>query len=82
VGISHWTVWRTLQENLLHRYHIQRVQSLSPNDFAITENSLFHATILMTDECCFTRDGILNYHNKHHWADANPHAIYQMNSQY
>jgi hypothetical protein len=37
---------------------------------------------VMTDECCFTRDGILNYHNTHHWADANPHAICQMNSQY
>jgi hypothetical protein len=88
VGLSHWTVWRTLQENLLHSYHIQRVQSLSPNDFAhrrrffrwlqrkITENPLFHATILiMSDKCCFTRDGILNYHNTYHWADANPHAI-------
>jgi hypothetical protein len=87
VGISHWTVWRTLQENLLHSY-IQRVQSLSPNDFVhrrrffrwlqrkITENPLFHATILiMSDEYCFTRDGILNYHNTYHWAGANPHAI-------
>jgi DNA-binding Lrp family transcriptional regulator len=27
VGISHWTVWRTLQENLLHSY-IQRVQTI------------------------------------------------------
>ncbi|RZC40028.1 hypothetical protein BDFB_015094, partial [Asbolus verrucosus] len=72
-----------LKENLLHPYHIQRVQSLSPNDFPprrfcrwfqrkITDNPLFHATILMTDECCFTRDGILNYHNTHYW----------MNSQY
>ena len=35
----------------------------------------------MTDECCFTRNGISNYHNSHVWAYENPHAIHQSNFQ-
>ena len=31
----------------------------------------------MTDECCFTREGVKTFHNAHCWADVNPHAIYQ-----
>lgn len=93
VGVSHWTVWRTLRESLLYPYHLQRVQSLSPNDFIPRQNFCrwivnsnnetpgFLSSILMTDECCFTRDGILNFHNTHRWADANPHAIYETHFQ-
>jgi hypothetical protein len=88
-GVSHWTVWRTLKESLLYPYHFQRVQSLSTHDFPqrqrfcewllqkFNQDPLFHNQILMTDECCFTRDGIQNFHNTHHWADVNPHVIHQ-----
>jgi hypothetical protein len=65
VGVSHWTVWRTLMGSLLYPYHVQSVQSLSPNDFIPRrnfceclldrngDNPLFHSEILMTYECCF-----------------------------
>jgi hypothetical protein len=88
-GVSHWTVWRTLKESLLYPYHFQRVQSLSAHDFPqrqrfcewllqkFNQDPLFHNQILMTDECCFTRDGIQNFHNTHHWADVNPQVIHQ-----
>ncbi|KAJ8954452.1 hypothetical protein NQ318_011128 [Aromia moschata] len=33
--------------------------------------------ILFTDEACFTRRGITNFHNEHVYADENPHAIKQ-----
>jgi len=26
------------------------------------------------DEACFTREGIINNHNSHVWAEANPHT--------
>lgn len=94
VGVSHWTVWRTLKESLLYPYHVQRVQSLTANDFCprrrfcewlvrmSDQNPLFHCNILMTDECCFTRNGILHFHNTHHWAEANPHIIHQSHFQH
>ncbi|RZB40800.1 DDE 3 and/or HTH Tnp Tc3 2 domain containing protein [Asbolus verrucosus] len=94
VGVNHWTVWRTLKESLLYPYHVQRVQSLSANDFhprrrfcewlvrRSDQNPLFHSEILMTHECCFTRNGILNFHNTHHWAEVNPHIIHQSHFQH
>ncbi|KAL2737591.1 transposase-like protein [Vespula squamosa] len=38
-------------------------------------NQHFLSTILFTDEVEFSRDGIMNFHNAHHWAEDNPHAI-------
>jgi hypothetical protein len=81
-GISRDVVMRTLQEQLLYPYHIQRVQALVPEDYPKrTEfcqwfqhqqdrNELFSRNILACDESLFTRDGIMNYHNAHVWADA------------
>ena len=34
------------------------------------------------DECCFSRNGVLNFHNYHTWAEFNPHAIRQNNFQH
>ncbi|RZC33201.1 hypothetical protein BDFB_014725, partial [Asbolus verrucosus] len=31
--VSLWTIWRTLHEQLLYPYHVQRVQALRPTDF-------------------------------------------------
>lgn len=92
-GVSHTTVHRVLQDNLLHPYHIQRVQDLLPRDFLVRSvfsqwivdtslvNDNFISNILATDECCFTRGGILNIHNTHSWAQENPHDIHQGNFQ-
>lgn len=33
VGVSPWTVWKILKENLLYPYHIQRVQNLEAADY-------------------------------------------------
>ena len=37
-------------------------------------NINFIGTILFTDEAGFTKNGMINLHNKHVWADENPHA--------
>jgi hypothetical protein len=59
-----------VEEEILHLfflylYYLQRVQSLSANDYShrqrfcewplqrFNQNPLFHCLILMTDECCF-----------------------------
>lgn len=44
-------------------------------------NLNFSNLILFTDEAGFTRDGIINSHNLHFWADENPHAIIQTKHQ-
>lgn len=94
VGVSHDTVWKILRENLLYPYHIQRVQALNDADYPARVNFCqwllqqtaqdphFPCKILMTDECCFTRNGIINFHNTHVWADENPHAIRRHNFQH
>lgn len=86
VGVSKDVVHRTLKEQQLHSYHIQKVQDLlAPDldqrlDFCrfITEQRQqdvnFAKHILFTDEACFTRSGVTNLHNEHVYADENPHA--------
>jgi hypothetical protein len=32
MGVSNFTIWRTLQKQGLHPYHLQRVQHLKPED--------------------------------------------------
>jgi hypothetical protein len=32
MGVSSFTIWRTLHEQGLHPYHLQRVQHLKPED--------------------------------------------------
>ncbi|RZC27676.1 hypothetical protein BDFB_015033 [Asbolus verrucosus] len=90
--MSPWTIWSTLHE-LLYPYHIQRVQGLRPTDFApwrafckkfcgrCRNYPAFAGRILVTDESCFTRLGIVNFHNVHMWTDANPHAYRQQHLQ-
>ena len=89
VGVSHWTVLRTFREQLLYPYHVQRVQCLLPNDYPprvifcewlqqqCAQNQHFLSNILVTDEACFTRNGIMNFHNTHTWAVENPKTIQQ-----
>ena len=38
--------------------------------------------VLFADEAHFTRDGIFNTHNFHHWAADNPHGTHKHSYQY
>lgn len=76
-----------LNEQLLHPYHVQKVQELLPTDppMRLTfcqfirnkriRDPNFCRKILFTDEACFTRSGVTNLHNEHIYSDENPHAI-------
>ena len=85
-GLSQSTVWRTLRHELLHPFHVQRVQALIPRDYPLRVNFCewllhqhhlnpnFTMNILVTDEAIFTRNGIHNFHNTHYWSLENPHV--------
>lgn len=93
VGVSSSSVWRTLHEQLLYPYHIQRVQALCPGDYPrrlefsqwflnkIAHNYNFCNSVLFTDEASFTRTGIFNTHNMHYWDDENPHTTWNRGHQ-
>lgn len=80
-------VHRTLQNNGLYPFHLTPVQDLLPGDAQRRvefcqwllrqqeEDEVFIKNILWTDEAQFTRDGVTNHHNLHHWSDSNPHLI-------
>jgi hypothetical protein len=86
-NVSHMTVWRVLHRQLLYPYHLQRVQGLGPADFPAIEdfcqwlvhqcalNPFFVSSVLFTDEAAFIRNGIINFHSNHLWAEKNPHAV-------
>lgn len=86
-NVSGTTVWRILNTNRLYPYHLQRVQGLSAADFPnrmqfsqwflhkLIHTPNFSSSIIFTDESTFTRNGIINFHNMHLWAEENPHGI-------
>lgn len=85
--VSQFTIWRTLNEQGLHPYHVQRVQALQPGDplrrqvycrwilNKVNQQRNFLMHLLSTDEAGFTREGIFNSRNTHIWSDENPHAF-------
>lgn len=93
IGVSSFVVWRTLKEQGLHPYHIQKVQALYPGDEEkrvefcewmiqkCVDIPDFLKILLYTDEASFTRDGVFNMHNTHIWSDENPHAIRETGHQ-
>lgn len=93
LGLTQSTVWRTLHEQLLYPFHFQRVQTMNPNDYParlefcrwfmhkVGQNHHFPHSVLFTDECSFTRDGLFNTHNFHYWDEANPHVTWNRGSQ-
>lgn len=92
VGVSHTVVHRTLKEERLRPYHIQRVQALEEQDcpprrefsewFLLqSAHHDFVNKILVTDEACFTRDGVTNFHNMHTWSVLNPRQVVATHSQ-
>lgn len=93
IDLSQASIWRTIHENELTPFHIQKVQDLRPEDFPnrlnfchwlIRQSRLypgFTRDILVCDESHFTRDGIMNAHNMHYWSRENPHVIRRTNFQ-
>lgn len=93
VGVSKNVVHRVLQEQMLYPYHVQGVQELllADPDARLAfcrfiqerraEDMNFHNKILFTDEACFTRRGMTNFHNEHVYADENPHVSKQRHFQ-
>jgi hypothetical protein len=41
----------------------------------------FPSLMMLMDEAAITRDGIINFHNSHEWADENFHATFQSRHQ-
>ena len=90
---SNSTVHNVLRESLLRPYHIFKVQPLYDNDNLsrvhfcntilnkIQEDGDFIRRIIWSDESTFTRDGVFNTHNSHHWADQNPHVFREYGHQ-
>jgi hypothetical protein len=84
-GLSQSAVWRVLRENSLNPFHLQPVQGLQPRDkerrldycrwllHRVVDEPDFLNRVLWTDEAEFTRDGAMNLHNLHVWAEENPH---------
>ncbi|GFW07589.1 DUF4817 domain-containing protein [Trichonephila clavipes] len=82
-GRSPTTIHRVLQGTALHPFHVQRVQSLQPDDpprrvtFAqwflnqIAADMHFASSVLFCDEATFSREGVFNTHM---WALNNPHS--------
>lgn len=92
-GISKSTTHRILKRHGYHPYHVQRVQTLEPRDYAarvrfcrtmiakINEDPNFFDTILWSDESSCRKDGYINLHNVHSWAIENPHEMREDRSQ-
>lgn len=93
-NVSHVAVWNVLRSHELHPFRYQRVQGLLPEDYPhrvnfcrwyldkIRYNRHFPSSILFTDEATFTREGIFNHQNWHHWAEENPHNITENKHQH
>lgn len=91
---SQCLVHAVLQEQLLHPYHFQKVHAMSPNDYPARleycnwflqkqrEDNTFISRVLFSDESGFSRDGVINSHNLHFWAEENPHVIIQTKNQH
>lgn len=94
MGIHHSTVHGILTRDGMHPYHFTKVQRLMPGDHQrrlnyceqlLQENNVnanFVPSVLWTDECTFTRDGMFNFHNYHYWAHENPHVTWDGKSQH
>ncbi|XP_066590841.1 histone-lysine N-methyltransferase SETMAR-like [Prorops nasuta] len=84
--VDRMSVWRVLNEEGLHPFHLRQVQELTGSDFErrvhfcswfmhkCAENPNFSRHVLFTDEACFTRNGYFNSRNSHMWDTENPHA--------
>lgn len=78
-GIPKSSVLEILHNQCLYPYHIQRVQALKPEDFE--PRMQFYRRLRQKwhrdPDIISKRDGTINFHNNHAWADENPHAIFE-----
>lgn len=92
-NLSKTNVHNILQEQLLYPFHIQKVHAMDVEDYPARlayarwfldtqrNDNAFVGKVLFTDEAGFTRDGVINSHNLHLWADENPHGIVETKNQ-
>jgi hypothetical protein len=85
LGITFYAVQAILKKHKMHDYSFTTVQELHPGDsvrrlefceqilIKTQEDPLFLRKIIWTDEAKFSREGIINRRNLHHWATENPH---------
>lgn len=91
VGVSQTFVSKLFRRENLHPFHFTRVQTLEPRDppqriqfcrwIQRNDRGDFLKRILWTDESSFTRDGVFNFHNEHHYQTENPHLARESRSQ-
>lgn len=90
-NLNRESVRQIFKEQLLRPYHFQKIHSLLEHDFLPrvqfcewlqNQRQIIISSILFTDEAAFSRDGILNLHNMHHWSDENPHQTVIRSHQY
>lgn len=94
-GISKSSIWNIIHKENLHPFHFQKVHAMLDGDFPArvdfsnwlrnkkNQDRNFFSNILFCDESTFTRDGIFNLHNAHHYAyiGDNPHATVEKKHQ-
>lgn len=85
--ISMRSVHRTLKKYKFHPFKIQLHQELQPQDFQtrqifcmwainkIDQDDSYIMRVLFSDESTFHKNGVVNRHNSHYYADENPHIM-------
>lgn len=83
-----------LKKNKFRPFHLHHHQALTESDHekrlrfchwaqqVVADDEHFFKRILWTDEATFCNDGTLNRHNMHHWSDANPHLVREVDKQH
>nr|CAH7732671.1 unnamed protein product [Callosobruchus chinensis] len=69
LNITHVTVWQ-----ILRHPQLLRVDFCNWLTNQILRNPNFLSQVLFTDEACFSRNAIINFHNNHVWSENNLHA--------
>lgn len=94
LGFSRPSIQRILKMHKMHDFKFCTMQELHQHDplhrveycewmiIKIQEEPNFLERIIWTDESKFTKEGVINRHNSHIWADENPFKIRTTNSQY
>lgn len=84
LGLSLSSIQRILKKHKRHPFSFCNVQCLKPGDtqrrtefcewllVKHQEDERFLENIIWTDESKFTKNGMYNRHNAHHWSDINP----------
>lgn len=94
LNISKSSVGRIIKMHKFHPYRIQLHQALNADDFdrrrtfcewafdKINTDANFFNMVLFSDESTFHKNGHVNRHNLHYYADENPHFMRQVDAQH